>query len=135
MEKQIVKNSAKCLKCKDVITSYYVHDYASCSCGAISVDGGGQYLKRGFIKKDDYEEASIYSNAPFEVIRENFHRGGRGKDGKQPLKWVAMCDMSNDWLEACIAYNEERGNADSFANKMYLKELEYRKQNNISIEE
>lgn len=130
----IVRNMAQCLKCNDLITSYYGHDYVSCSCGAISVDGGNNYTKRaGDISS--YKELSIYSDAPFEVIRKNFHRGGRGKDGKQPLKWVAMYDMSNSWLEACITYNEERGNADSFANKMYRKELEYRKQNNISIEE
>lgn len=133
-EKQIVRNMAQCLKCNDVITSYYGHDYTECLCGAIAVDGGANYLKRTGEPKD-IKELSIYDDAPFEVIRENFHRGGRGRDGTQPLTWTPMDKMSNAWLENCITYNENGGQGNSFANKMYRKELEYRKENNIFIEE
>jgi hypothetical protein len=132
---EIVRNRAKCLHCNDIITSYHGHDYVTCLCGKISVDGGNQYLKRSFDKPTDYEDLSVYSNAPFEEIRENFHRGGRGKDGTMPLTWTALCDMNDEWLAACILYNEERGSGDSFANKMYRKELDYRKENNILIKE
>lgn len=133
-DKRIIRNMAQCLKCKDVITSYHTHDYKTCTCGEMSVDGGTSCLKRsGEIY--NCKELSIYEDAPFEVIRENFHRGGRGKDGTIPLTWTPMDKMSNAWLENCITYNEERGNSDSFANKMYKKELEYRKENNIFIEE
>lgn len=133
-DRHIVRNMAQCLKCNDVITSYYGHDYTGCSCGAIAVDGGANYLKRVGEPKD-IKELSIYDDAPFEVIRENFHRGGRGKDGTQPLTWTPMDKMSNGWLENCITYNENGGQGNSFANKMYKKELEYRKEKNIFIEE
>lgn len=39
------KNKAKCLICGDIIESKHVHDFVSCKCGAIAVDGGNQYWK------------------------------------------------------------------------------------------
>jgi len=133
-DRQIVRNMAQCLKCKDVITSYHTHDYKTCTCGELSVDGGTSYLKRSG-EISNCKELSIYDDASFEVIRENFHRGGRGKDGTMPLTWTPMDKMSNAWLENCITYNENGRQGDSFANKMYKKELEFRKENNIFIEE
>ena len=40
------KNRAGCMTCGDVIESKHVHDFATCSCGAASVDGGSHYLRR-----------------------------------------------------------------------------------------
>jgi len=97
------------------------------------VDGGNDYLRRGY--GDVYEECSLYSDDDFETIRKHYARGGRGKDGKQPLKWVPLCDMNDEWLANCIVYNEERGMGSSIANELYVKEQEYRKINNIKIEE
>lgn len=37
----------KCIKCNDIIESKFRHDYVKCSCGAIFVDGGDDYLKYG----------------------------------------------------------------------------------------
>lgn len=42
----ILRNAAECRRCGDVIESKHRHDFVSCSCGAISVDGGRSYLKR-----------------------------------------------------------------------------------------
>ena len=42
----IISNTIKCLKCGDIIYSAHVHDYKTCKCGAVSVDGGMKYLKR-----------------------------------------------------------------------------------------
>lgn len=44
--KKIIRNMAKCLKCGDVIESTHRHDFVTCSCGIISVDGGKDYLRR-----------------------------------------------------------------------------------------
>jgi hypothetical protein len=46
MTLKIIKNSAQCLKCKDIIESKHRHDYVTCKCGAISVDGGLDYVRR-----------------------------------------------------------------------------------------
>jgi hypothetical protein len=35
----------RCAICSDLIQSQHVHDMATCKCGAISVDGGNDYLK------------------------------------------------------------------------------------------
>lgn len=44
----IVCNKAQCKLCGDIIESTHVHDFKSCKCGEISVDGGKRYLKRCF---------------------------------------------------------------------------------------
>lgn len=46
---KLIKNSARCRKCGDVITSKYRHDFVSCKCGAIFVDGGLAYVRQGGI--------------------------------------------------------------------------------------
>jgi hypothetical protein len=35
----------KCLLCEDVIQSQYRHDFVTCKCGNLSVDGGVSYLR------------------------------------------------------------------------------------------
>lgn len=42
----ILRNAAECARCGDVIESKHRHDFVTCKCGAISVDGGKAYLKR-----------------------------------------------------------------------------------------
>lgn len=42
----IIRNRCKCALCGDVIESKHRHDFVTCKCGAISVDGGKDYLKR-----------------------------------------------------------------------------------------
>ena len=43
---QITRNAAKCLICEEVIESKHVHDFVTCKCGNLSVDGGLEYVKR-----------------------------------------------------------------------------------------
>ena len=44
--------------------STHVHDYKRCSCGAVAVDGGKEYMRRAFpggmSYQDAYEEMSEY---------------------------------------------------------------------------
>lgn len=42
----IVQNAVSCLSCGDLIVSKHRHDFVTCTCGAISVDGGQEYLRR-----------------------------------------------------------------------------------------
>jgi hypothetical protein len=42
----IVQNAVNCLSCGDLIISKHRHDYVTCTCGAIAVDGGQDYLRR-----------------------------------------------------------------------------------------
>jgi hypothetical protein len=42
----IIQNAATCLSCGDFIFSKHRHDFVECTCGAIAVDGGQEYLRR-----------------------------------------------------------------------------------------
>ena len=42
----IIQNAVTCLGCGDFIVSKHRHDFVTCTCGAISVDGGQSYLRR-----------------------------------------------------------------------------------------
>lgn len=50
----ILRNAAQCAKCGDVIESRHRHDFVSCSCGAIFVDGGRDYIRYGWTDDGDY---------------------------------------------------------------------------------
>ncbi len=53
----IKTNKARCLLCSEIIESKHLHDFITCGCGNISVDGGTSYLKRS-AKTDQYEDLS-----------------------------------------------------------------------------
>ena len=55
-KKQIIKvNKIKCKKCGNIIESKTTNDLKRCSCGAVAVDGGKEYLKR-IGNDEEYEE-------------------------------------------------------------------------------
>ena len=56
---KIIKNAVRCKICGDEIESKYRHDYATCGCGACSVDGGHNYLRRSFVSTDCFEDISV----------------------------------------------------------------------------
>lgn len=66
----IKRNLIRCLNCNEIIESKYTHDFRSCSCGHVSVDGGLDYLRRGFPSGEStqwYEELSE-TNPIFERV-------------------------------------------------------------------
>jgi len=114
-----------------ILKSMHVHDYVThfdANGETYMLDGGNEY-QRYNITKEPFKNLSIYSDAPYEIIRENYHRGGRGKDGLQPLTWVPLSKMSNEWLKNCIKYNNDQGMKKSDSTYWYRKELRYRKKN------
>ena len=120
-----------------ILRSMHQHDYVTYidkNGETYMLDGGNEY-QRYSINKEPFKDLSIWSDAPYEVIRENFHRGGRGKNGDEPLTWVPMSKMSDSWLKACVEYNDERGMGKSFANYLYNKEIRYRQRMGINIED
>lgn len=50
----ILCNGAVCKKCGDFIRSNNRHDFVTCSCGNISVDGGSWYGKIVFKEPDSF---------------------------------------------------------------------------------
>jgi ribosomal protein S27AE len=57
---KITLNQIRCLNCGSVIISTHRHDFVTCKCGTVSVDGGTDYLRRCFRNspEEDYEELS-----------------------------------------------------------------------------
>jgi hypothetical protein len=55
-------NRIKCKKCKDIITSNNRHDFKYCKCGAIFVDGGSWYGRRGGNLSDFKEMIELYDH-------------------------------------------------------------------------
>jgi len=57
---KIIRNAIQCKHCGDTIESENVHGYVTCSCGACSVDGGHDYLRRTYLSSpdEDYVELS-----------------------------------------------------------------------------
>jgi len=134
MKKHLIINQRQCTNCNEVIISHGVHDYVTCSCGKAMVDGGNLYQRYSIDDEFPSKDLSIWSDSPYETIREVLYRGGRGKDGRQPLKYVALNEMSNAWVQATIDYEEEYRPDNKYL-KYYRQELEYRKDNNIMIED
>lgn len=58
----IKSNKAQCRQCEDIIESKHRHDFIKCSCEAIFIDGGREYLRRGAKDMFDVIELSEYTD-------------------------------------------------------------------------
>jgi hypothetical protein len=60
-EQKIKSNKAKCNVCGDLIESTSRWDFVKCQCGNLHVDGGKDYIKRGYAHgANSYTELSEY---------------------------------------------------------------------------
>jgi len=131
----LLLNSSKCTVCKTTLQSLHRHDFVGCQCPEdtrLFIDGGNDY-KRIVGAISQAFSMDVYSNERHGLIRESLHRGGYGKDGKQPHTWTLMMDMSDEYLDNLIKYMEEVDNYNNPYYSMYLAEKQYRKDYNISV--
>ena len=126
-EKKIILNRIRCDECKDIIISRHVHDYVTCKCGNASVDGGSSYCKRGWKDGKTYTEMCVYSDAPFEEIRELLTWGSFGKEGNQSIYYYPISKMETGHLMVVSQLK-----ISATIKKFMKEELEYRKENNIA---
>jgi hypothetical protein len=62
MMTKIWHNKARCRKCGDIIEAFYRHQFVTCKCKEIFVEGIDGYLKGGAKNNvDDYIDLSHYS--------------------------------------------------------------------------
>ena len=66
--KKIIKNAIQCKLCGEIIESTHRHNLVACKCGACYVDGGHDYLRRGFNEEGCFIELSEYEEVPEETI-------------------------------------------------------------------
>ena len=117
------------------LQSYHVHDYKTHSDAngkEYMVDGGLEYCRR--IVHDDapYTEASVYDTDPHEVIRDAFHWGTRGKDGKQPVEFKPISSLSNKHIHAIIM---TQTHVPDHIGNVFVNEEFYRRDHGICIED
>lgn len=117
VEKRLIRNSFQCLECNEILISHYTHDYTTCKCpNSASTDGGLSYARYGAKDMSKLKDLCIYDDEQFESLRNIISRGGRGKLGDQPLKYVVLSNIDDEWLQAIIEYEEENK-----PNNPYLK--------------
>ena len=58
----ILKNQAQCLVCWDILESAHRHDFKTCQCSNLSVDGGKDYVKRSAFDPSRFREMTIYED-------------------------------------------------------------------------
>jgi len=107
------------------LQSFHKHDYKSHldKNGSIyMVDGGLEYLRRT-VNDDPFTEASIYNDAPHNLIRCTFHWGTRGKNGNQPLEWKQLEKLDTDHIQAII---DTQSHIPEYIMDLFKQELEWR---------
>ena len=109
-----------------ILESRHRHDYVTYvdkNGKEYMVDGGLEYLRR-FVHDDaPYEELSVYDDAPHVEIREAFKWGTRGKDGRQPLKFVPLKDLTTEHIDAIL---DTQIHISERIRKLFIDELNFR---------
>lgn len=129
-KKQIILlNQAQCNNCFDIITSKHRHDYVTCSCGNLSVDGGLDYTKRKFGDKG-YSDISVYADEDdIKTIREYFSWASYGPNGDQPKHYLLLKDLTSEHLQDILETQQHiKG---TYVEDFFKMELEYRKEHNL----
>lgn len=121
-----------------VLVSHHNHDYVTHvdkNGETYMLDGGPSKYYRTSVNTVRGKITEVYLDEGHEKIRDFVHRGGRGKNSDQPLTWVPVSKMNDNWIEATITYNEERGMGHGWFNKVLKDEISYRQNNHIVIPE
>lgn len=128
MEKFIVYNAIRTPDGK-ILESKHQHDYVQHldkNGETYLLDGGcGGYTRRS-VNKEEAEDLSLYSDAPHGQIREKVSRGGRGKSGREELKYILLKDIDDEYLQAIIDYEETHRPTSKYL-PIYKNEQKFRK--------
>ena len=130
--RQIILNSIRCNTCNTTIISYTHYDFNQCSCGAVCVDGGNDYLRRVGSR---YTELSVTTDSSFEVIRKHLLWGSRGRDGKKFLKRIPLDQITDSHLDNLIEYHKTTNVRLPLYQALHRYEKHYRMINNITVVE
>ena len=121
--RQLVYNAVTCVDCLDTLVSYNRHDYKVCRCdNQTMVDGGVDYVRYGGKDMKKVVHHAVYADEDFSKVRQYATRGSRGKDGLQPLSYIAIKDMDDDYLQAVLDYGGAEWHLD-----LIRKEIKFRK--------
>jgi hypothetical protein len=110
----------------NLLPSMHRHDYRTAYIDdeMFMIDGGLDYFRSTF--NFNTKVVEIHENDDILVVREVVGRSGKGKDGGGVFRACMLKDMSDEWVEASIAFAPEYAN-------IYSAELSFRKLAGISI--
>lgn len=120
-----------------ILTSYHQHDYVTHTDKngeTYMLDGGNEY-QRYAICKEPFEDLSIWSDAPFEVIRENYYWFCSNIYGDKKPECNPISKLSNNKIKEIVKFNDLAKLSKSFLNYILLKEIRYRQRMEIFIED
>ena len=124
----LLKNSIICNHCKEEIESKHRHDFVTCKCGKVSVDGGKDYNRILFEKIKDFIGTSIKDDGTHELRRQYLTWGNNyDKDMNRLPKTVynPIMDMSTEHIQSILDGGWVKNN--SFYEKLFKQELKFRK--------
>lgn len=78
----IKKNSIRCLKCGEEIESTHRHDFKYCRCRNVFVDGGKDYLRRGYSSLA-WQDTSEFEEDKEELVEMVSGGGNESASGKK----------------------------------------------------
>lgn len=123
----ILKNSIICTHCSDEIVSEHRHDFKYCTCFTCSVDGGRDYLRRGFKNPSDYKETSVTTDSPHSEKRKVVKWGNNyDKDMNRLPKTIynPIMNMTSDHITAILEGGWAKNNP--FYEELFKEELKFR---------
>lgn len=106
------------------IQSFHRHDYKTHTDEngkEYMIDGGLSYIRSSMNGDEKYVTVTV--DDPFDLIREHFHWGTRGKDGTAPLTWKALMSLDTDHIEAIL---ETQQHIPTYLRNIFQRELDFR---------
>lgn len=107
-----------------ILTSRNVHDYRCYkdkNGGTYTNDGGVEYLRRS-VNVIPWEELSLYSDDPFEILRENITWATYGKNGNEPLHYKSVSNMSSNHINSILSQIKLA----EYMEELFQKEISFR---------
>ena len=107
------------------LQSFHVHDFkthADKNGEQYMIDGGTEY-QHGSVNKEPAEVRLVTMDDPHHLRRKHFHWGSYGKDGKQPLRWIALEDMETEHINAVL---ETQHHLQDWTKQLFNDELQWR---------
>lgn len=121
--KQIVYNSATCLKCLDTIISRFNGDKKKCSCdNEVLVDGGLSFMRYGAKNGNLLKHFVVFADDEFDLVRVYAYKTTYSSD-VSPV-FTSLKDMTKEEL-----IESKNKTTKKWWKELVEKELIYRKEN------
>jgi hypothetical protein len=121
--KQIVYNSATCLKCLDTLISRFNGDKKKCSCdNEVSVDGGLSFMRYSAKNSSLLKHFVVFTDDDFELVRVYAYKTSYSSD-ITPV-FTTLKDMTKEQL-----IESKNKTTKKWWKELIEKEIIYRKEN------